>query len=157
VKLSPDESLGYQVNLLARLLENALRQEVAAYGVVPGQFPALLNLYQEDGLTQAELTRRVGIEQPTMARTLQRMERDGLIIRDPDPADGRRVRIRLTPLALKHQSPLAQAGHAVNARATAGLEPAELSAFLTTLARLVANLQAAGSLQPDAQVAESSA
>lgn len=142
MKLSPHESLGYQVNLLARLLEQALRREIAAHGVVPGQFPALLNLYEEDGLTQAELTRRVGIEQPTMANTLQRMERDGLIERIADPSDRRRVRIHLTRHARQLQSRLAKAGHEVNAQAVEGLRPNELAAFMKTLRQLVENLEA---------------
>jgi len=141
VRLVPCDSLGYQVNFLARLLEQALRREIAVHGVVPGQFPALLNLYQEDGLTQAELTRRVGIEQPTMANTLQRMERDGLIERVADPHDQRRVRIHLSRHARQLQSRLARAGYDVNARATEGLQPDELAAFMKTLAQLVENLQ----------------
>jgi DNA-binding MarR family transcriptional regulator len=141
VKLDPQQSLGYQVNLLARLFEQALRREIAGYGVVPGQFPALLNLYQEDGLTQVELTRRVGIEQPTMANTLQRMERDGLIERVTDPHDRRRTRIHLTRHARQLESRLANAGHDVNTRAAAGLQPDELATFVKTLARLAGNLQ----------------
>ena len=63
-------SLGYQVNLLARLFEQALRRRIVVHGVVPGQFPALMALYEQDGRTQAELCRLVRIEQPTMANTL---------------------------------------------------------------------------------------
>ena len=140
MKLLPAESLGYQINLLARLLEHALRREIATYGVVPGQFPALLNLYQQDGLTQTELTRKVGIEQPTMANTLQRMERDGLIERVADQHDRRRIRIHLSRHARELQPRLAQAGHQVNTRATEGLHPDELAAFMNTLARLLTNL-----------------
>jgi DNA-binding MarR family transcriptional regulator len=141
VDLVPEESLGYQVNLLARLLEQALRREIADHGVVPGQFPALLNLFQEDGLTQAELTRRAGVEQPTMANTLNRMERDGLITRVADPADRRRVRVHLTPHARRLEPALAAAGREVNGRATHGLTRDEVDAFLATLARLADNLR----------------
>ncbi len=140
MKLSPHESLGYQVNLLARLLENALRREIADHGVVPGQFPALLNLYQEDGLAQTELARRAGVEQPTMTNTLQRMERDGLISRQPDPADRRRTFVHLTPRARRLEKMLARAGHDMNAKATEGIEPADLAAFMSTLGRLIDNL-----------------
>ena len=40
--LRPASSAGYQVNRLARLFEAALRQRIAAHGVVPGQQCALL-------------------------------------------------------------------------------------------------------------------
>jgi len=55
--LRPASSVGYQVNRLARLFEAALRQNIAAYGVVPGQFPALLALYERDGRTQRSCAR----------------------------------------------------------------------------------------------------
>ena len=76
------DSLGYQLGLINRLYDKRLQDVLAPFGVAPGQFPALVMLFQKDGLTQAELCRRIGVEQPTMANTLARMERDGLIRRD---------------------------------------------------------------------------
>lgn len=135
-----DTSLGYQVNLLARLLEQALRRRIAPLGVVPGQFPALLALYDRDGQTQAELCRQVGIEQPTMANTLNRMQRDGLIHREPDPADGRRVQIRLSAEAHALRPALLAAAEAVNSTATGGLTTAEAGTLLDLLARVIPRL-----------------
>ena len=48
-------SAGYLVNNLARLLVELLRNRIAPLGIVPGQFPALLALWEKDGLTQKEL------------------------------------------------------------------------------------------------------
>jgi DNA-directed RNA polymerase specialized sigma24 family protein len=70
--LARQDSLGYQVNHLARLLEHRLRDRIAPLGVLPGQFAQMLTLYEADGLTQAELCDRVQVEQPTMANTLAR-------------------------------------------------------------------------------------
>jgi DNA-binding MarR family transcriptional regulator len=139
--LRPDDSLGYRVNLLARLFEHELRRRIAAHGVVPGQFPALLTLFQEDGLTQAELCRRVSIEQPTMANTLKRMERDGLVRRAPDPHDARRARIHLTPRALALEGPLTEAAREINALAVEDLDADERAAFDDALERVIARLR----------------
>jgi DNA-binding MarR family transcriptional regulator len=97
--------------------------------VVPGQFAQLLALYQTDGLTQAELCTRVQIEQPTMANTLARMERDGLITRTPDPADQRRALVRLTEHARRLEPDLLAAARAVNDLATQGLTDEEITTF----------------------------
>jgi DNA-binding MarR family transcriptional regulator len=140
MELRRQDSLGYQVNVLARLLERALREQIARHGVVPGQFPALLCLYEEDGLTQAEIGSRVQIEQPTIAKTLQRMERDGLIRRAPDHADRRRVRIHLTARARALESMLAAAAREINTRAVDGLAPAEVEQLMDTITRVIANL-----------------
>jgi DNA-binding MarR family transcriptional regulator len=136
-------SLGYQVNHLSRLLAHALRARVQSFGVVPGQFAQLLALYERDGRTQAELCRAVQIEQATMANTLNRMERDGLISRTADPDDRRRTLIHLTPKARDLEAVLVASAREVNSAATAGLSEAEIAAFLSTMQRVIANLEGA--------------
>jgi DNA-binding MarR family transcriptional regulator len=136
-------SLGYQVNQLARLLARALHHEIAPLGVVPGQFAQLLALFEHEGLTQQELCTLVRIEQPTMAATLQRMERDGLITREPDPSDRRRSRILLTERARALEGQLTDAARRVNAAATAGLDADQRRELLGLLGRLIANLESA--------------
>src|SRR5258708_33488468 len=117
-------TLGYQVNKLARLFEIALRQRIASYGVVPGQFPALLALYERDEQTQRELCEVASVDQSTMAKTLARMRRDRLVREEPDPADGRRTRYQLTPRAPALEADLAAAAHEVIALATPRLPAA---------------------------------
>jgi DNA-binding MarR family transcriptional regulator len=138
--LRPASSVGYQVNRLARLFEAALRQNIAAYGVVPGQFPALLALYERDGRTQRELCQVASVDQSTMAKTLARMRRDGLVREEADPGDGRYY---LTPRARALEPELAAAGHEVIAVATRGIPAARLAAFDQTLADMADNLTAA--------------
>ena len=144
--LQRGRSLGYQVNHLSRLLASALRSRVQTYGVVPGQFAQLLALYERDGRTQAELCRAVQIEQATMANTLNRMERDGLITRTADPGDRRRTLIHLTSKARDLEAVLVAAAREVNRAATAGLSEAEIAAFLATMQRMIANLERADAL-----------
>jgi DNA-binding MarR family transcriptional regulator len=134
-------SLGYQINHLARLMALALRDRIEPHGVVPGQFAQLLALYEEDGLSQAELCERVRIEQPTMANTLQRMERDGLVRRVPDPDDGRRALVFLTERARELEEPLVSAARAVNRSAARGIPRDEVAAFMRTLAAIIGNLE----------------
>lgn len=141
--LPRQSSLGYQINHLARLMAQALRERIAPLGVVPGQFAQLLALYEQDGLSQRELCERVRIEQPTMANTLQRMERDGLIRRLPDPADGRRAAVMLTGRARDLQEDLVGAARTVNSEATRNVGDDELATFMGTIARIIDNLEAA--------------
>ncbi len=138
-----DASLGYQINHLGRLLAHALHRRIAPLGVVPGQFAQMLALFEQDGLTQRELCELVRIEQPTMANTLQRMERDNLIRRKPDPADGRRTRVVLTARARDLEDHLVTAARDVNAIATSGLSDREVSALMSALSQIIDNLEAA--------------
>jgi DNA-binding MarR family transcriptional regulator len=139
--LRRDQSLGYLVNHLARLMARALHAEISVHGAVPGQFPVLLALWEEDGLTQAELHRRTQVEQATMANTLQRMERDGLIARRADPADARRARVHLTPRARTLEAVLVDSARRVNASAARTLPAADRTRLLELLRAVIAALE----------------
>ena len=136
-----EESLGYQVNHLARLLAAALRERIEPHGVVPGQFAQLLALLEQDGVSQSELCRQVQIDQSTMAHTLKRMERDGLISRSPDTADQRRAVIHLTPRSRELAPTLIGAAREINAAAADGVSPADLATCMRVLATAIDNLQ----------------
>lgn len=136
-----DRSAGYLVNQLARLFARALDLGIRPYGLSTGVFPALLQLWDQDGLTQKELVERLDIEQPTLANTLVRMERDGLILRRKDAQDGRAQRIWLTDHARALRSAAVAAASDVNARAMADFTAAERTQFEDLLHRATAALQ----------------
>ena len=138
------ESLAFDIGVLARLFERELRLAFAEHDVLPGHFPVLLGLYDRDGLTQAELARVAGVEQPTMAATLQRMERAGLVRREPDPGDGRRATVFLTERARELERPLVDAARAINRRAVRGLSADDRSLLYRVIGRATANLAARG-------------
>lgn len=86
------ENLCSKLNYLARLLLSKVNEETSSYGVTQGQLPVLCCLNEKEGQTQSELC-NIQVEQPTMANTLRRMERDGLICRSPSEHDGRQSQI----------------------------------------------------------------
>ncbi len=134
-------SAGYLANHMARLFARELQARIKPMGLSTGVFPALLELWEEDALTQKDLVERLDIEQATMANTLARMERDGLITRQRDPADARVQRIWLTDTARTLHAPATEAALATNALALAGLSSAETAQFLSLMRRTIATLQ----------------
>ncbi|MGV8939238.1 MAG: MarR family winged helix-turn-helix transcriptional regulator [Allorhizobium sp.] len=90
------DSATYLAGQLARAFSRDLQLRAAKLGFSPGQFPVLLELWRKEGLTQRQLLDRVDIEQATMANTLSRMQRDGLIERRPHPQDKRAQLVFLT-------------------------------------------------------------
>ena len=89
-------SLGYMTNLVGRLLVREIDGHLAPHGISVGYMPVFFALAAGDALTQRDLTTAAQVEQPTMAATLARMERDGLIERRANPDDGRSALISLT-------------------------------------------------------------
>ncbi len=131
------QSAGYLINPLARIFEQALAARIRPLGLVPGQFPVLLALWKEDGLTQRELVERLDVEQPTMANTLARMERDGLIMRTPHPEDRRARIVRLTPGARALEGPATAAATEVDRMLLAGLSEPARHAFIAAMRTIV--------------------
>jgi DNA-binding MarR family transcriptional regulator len=110
-------------------------------GVHIGQNFLLDELWREDGLTNGELARRLGVEVPTITRMTQRMEAAGLVARSRDGADRRVVRIVLTPLgeSLREQVPAAL--DRVNAHALHGFSAEERRQLAALLRRFAENLR----------------
>ena len=136
-------SAGYLVNNLARLLVEVLRKRIAPLGIVPGQFPTLLALWEKDGLTQKELLALVDIEQATLANTLTRMERDGLIIRKEHPADARARTIHLTEQGHSIRDEAYKTAMQINKEVLADLSDEETQEFLDYMRRVIGRMKEA--------------
>ena len=120
-----EASLGEIVNRTARLLRRLADQRLAPLGLSSGYLPVLTALMGGETLSQKALTERAGIEQPTMAATLVRMERDGVVTREPDPDDRRSARFSLTPAARDKLGALASTIRLMNEDALASLGDAD--------------------------------
>ncbi|HEV7809324.1 MAG TPA: MarR family winged helix-turn-helix transcriptional regulator [Candidatus Limnocylindrales bacterium] len=134
-----EDSLGYLLNRTARQIAHELGERIRPAGVAIGQWPVLVFLWARDGLTQAELSRAVAIEPPTMVRTIDRMVRDGLVTRAPDPDDGRLSRIYLTERARSLRDELVPLAAALNGEILSGLTATEARTLRRLLTKLAAN------------------
>lgn len=128
-------------NWAGRLFVRSLERRL---GSGAGQMPVCLALQDGSALPQKELARIAAVEQPTMAATLARMERDGLIRRTPDPADRRSALISLTPQGRRRATAALEAAKAVNAIAMAPLSPDERERFFAIMEKIIAALDADG-------------
>lgn len=135
-------SAGYLTNWAARLFARAVDRRLKAAGVSSGQLPVFFALGDGAVLSQKELTKAAAVEQPTMAATLARMERDGLVERRANPADRRGALFCLTPAAMDKAKAVRAAIAQVNGEATAGLSPAQHEAYLAALTSVIGALAA---------------
>lgn len=132
-----NQSAGYLLNHLARIFARGLTARIKPLGLSTGTFPALLELWETDGLTQKQLVERLDIEQATMANTLARMERDGLIVRKKDEGDGRVQRVWLTAQAQDLRGPAVSAALDENTSALAGLSETERDQFVALMQKVI--------------------
>ncbi|AUN41552.1 MarR family winged helix-turn-helix transcriptional regulator [Tsukamurella tyrosinosolvens] len=99
----------------------------------------VLGLLSDGSATVADIARRRGLRRQSVRETVERLERDGLVAREPNPADRRAPLVALTArggAALRDIEP-ARADWA--ARRSADLDPADLVAALRLLRRLRAD------------------
>jgi DNA-binding MarR family transcriptional regulator len=75
-----------------------LRQEAASEtgGLTPTATAALATIERHGPLTPSELAKLERVKRPTVTRTLGCLEREGLVGRTPDPADGRSFLVAIT-------------------------------------------------------------
>ena len=137
-----EDSAGYLTNWAGRLFVRAIERRLA--GGNAGPMPVFFALADGGKLSQKDLARWASVEQPTMANTLARMQRDGLIIGTTDPADRRSTLISLTPLGQEHAEAALKAAGEVNALALGALGTDERETYLRLLKRVIATLEADG-------------
>ena len=142
MNLDRASSAGYMTNLAARLFTRELERQLAPTGIASAYMPVMFALANGGALSQKELAQRAAVEQPTMAATLNRMERDAMILRRPDPTDGRSALVALTPLALGKVATVARIVADINTLAFSALEPDERDAYLRLTGKVIAVLEA---------------
>jgi DNA-binding MarR family transcriptional regulator len=105
--------------------------------VTAGQWPVLVHLWETDGLSQRELCERIDIEEATMTRAIDGMERAGLVERVRSPGNRSRYSIRLTPKAGALRDRLLPAMNDMLDRATKGFATDEIKRTRSILLHLI--------------------
>ena len=93
---SIQETAGYHLAQICRMRRNLINTAIESFGLYVGQDLIMVQLWNEEGLRQSQLAERSGIEVSTMTKTLQRLERYGLVERRQDTEDTRVTRVFLT-------------------------------------------------------------
>ena len=140
VAFPPRLSSGYLVRDAHRAFQRLLERRIATYGVTRGQWYFLRVLWTADGLSQRELSARVGMMEPTTAVALRSMERSQLIRRLRAEDDRRKVRVFLTAKAKRLRDELLMVARGITADAEQGIGARDLANFRQVIARMTANL-----------------
>ncbi len=141
--MTDDElSMGYLLHWGARLLRRLADRRLKELGFSSGYLPIIGTLANEGALSQKALATAAAIEQPTMAATLTRMERDGIVQREADPGDGRSYLFTLTPAAKRKIPAMRRVIEQVNDDALAGLPEGQRQPFRRQLIAAIRGMEA---------------
>lgn len=131
-----EKSVGF---LLAKAYQKAcahFKEEFDRYDMTPQQFGLLAFLWQEDGLSQAELTARSQIDRTTMGGIIDRLEKEKLIERRNHPDDRRAHQVFLTARGKSLEDELCTLARQVQNRVNAPLSPEEQATLVRLLEKL---------------------
>ena len=133
-------SLGFLTRMAFRAFTRSLERRTLPYGVSAGQWRFLRALWTEEGLTQRELSRRVGILEPAVVIAIEGLEKAGFVRRERSSEDRRRVHVYLTPKAKALEAELLPHIAEVNELAVRGMSEAKIAMLRTLLAQITENL-----------------
>jgi len=97
--MEDERYFGFLVSDVARLLRTEFDRRVRDLGLTRSQWLALTRIYRQPGCTQSELAETLEMEKGPAGRLIDRLEENGFVTREADPADRRVKRVRLTPEA----------------------------------------------------------
>jgi MarR family transcriptional regulator, transcriptional regulator for hemolysin len=133
--------LGQAIGQIARRWRARLDARIAEFGLTEARWLALLHLARGgDGLTQKQLAARLVVEGPTLVRTLDWLEAEGLVERREAAHDRRAKTLHLTLKARPLTERIEAAATQVRAEILAGIPEVELALCLSVLERVAAGL-----------------
>ena len=134
-------SVGHSICMTAHLFERAINQELAPEGITFRQTQVLAwQALEGTALSQSELAERMNIEPPTLVSVLDRMERDGLLVREACPNDRRKNLIRLLPKAEAVWKTIVACAERVRERAVNEMPTEDVETLHRLLGQVQANL-----------------
>ncbi len=139
-ELPPARSSGYLVRDAHRAFQRVLERRIARFGVTRGHWYFLRVLWIEDGLTQRELSARVGMMEPTTVSALKSMEKAGLVRRVRSREDARRAHVWLTPRGRQLERRLLPVARRIVQEAEKGVGQRNVTVFREVIARMTKNL-----------------
>jgi MarR family transcriptional regulator, organic hydroperoxide resistance regulator len=134
------DSLGFAANRLAGAMALRLQRLLEPHGITTAQWAILAVLWRKEGLAQVDLQRILGLSAPTITGLLRRMERDGFLYRETDPADRRVQRVFPTVHGRELKSTIVPLAQQVNEEALRGFSSDERGFLQRLLLRAVQNV-----------------
>ncbi len=143
--MEDERYFGFLVSDVARLLRTEFDRRVRDFGLTRSQWLALTRIYRQPGCTQSELAETMEMEKGSAGRLIDRLEDNGFVVREADPADRRVRRIHLTPKAEAIERSMRTIALETIHEALSDLDEAEhdkaVEALITVKARLQEMLQ----------------
>jgi DNA-binding MarR family transcriptional regulator len=134
--------LGFLIHDVSRLRRSAFDRCLKPLNVTRSQWWVLAYLSREDGMTQSQLAEELDLGKVAIGGLIDRLEKSGLVRRDPDASDRRVNRIFLEPKSNQLIARMREVSHVMNETILHGVDDGKLEATATTLEAMKRNVLA---------------
>ncbi len=133
-----NSSLGYQLAMAAKKTSARFMQLMQERGIDIGHsgWIVLSRLWEEDGLSQQEISERSGVAKPNISTYCHKLERENYLVRAADPADRRNYKLFLTRKGKDLKESCQALAQQSNEESMQGLSEAEKESLLKTLHKM---------------------
>lgn len=128
-----EKSVGFLLSKAYQRGWALFKEELDHFDMTPPQFALLAFLWQQDDLTQVELSEISQVDRTTLGGLIDRLEKIGLVERRPHPQDRRAHLIRLTNKGKEMQAPLTEIAERVAVKFTSNLNQKDVKELVRML------------------------
>ena len=161
----PHDRLAHLIRDTERAFRKSLQMRLAAHGVPFGHWSFLRILWEQDGLTQRELSDHAGVMEPTTFAAMKTMEAQGYVERRQLPTNKKNIYVYLTDHGRALKEKLVPLAEQVNHVSTGGVTATDVARTRKVLLAMIENLaqdevdwnQQAGSQAPPAEPSKAAA
>ena len=139
---SEELQFSYALRETSRLLLNVLRKYLQPHNITLTQYFLLRQVWDAEGISQSELSERLGTTQPATVATVDSLEARGLILRVRSTKDRRVVRLMITPKGRRVRATLLAYAQQGSEAALTGMNAADIARLRSLLERVQGNLEA---------------
>ena len=137
---APDDRLAHLVKDAMRALSRALQARFSKYKISYGHWTFLRLLWEEEGLTQRQLSERAGVQEPTTFAAITAMEKLGYVLRRRLPSSRKNIYVFLTPKGRALKRKLTPLAVAVNEAAFKDVRVSDIATTRRVLLAVIENL-----------------
>lgn len=154
-KLDPEVSVGFLINDVSRLMRAWFDDRAQDFGLTRAQWRVLVHLAARQGINQRSLAEIVELDNVTLSRHIDRLERDGWLERRADPTDRRAWCLYLTDAAEPTLEKMEALANQTQSDAMKGLSEAERTQLADMLIRIKSNITPGDATDQSTKLAES--
>jgi DNA-binding MarR family transcriptional regulator len=134
------ESYGRYISAIYRHLQMLIVAELAPYRIGSGQYIFLLVIAHKERITQKALSEELLIDKTTTTKAIAKLEAEGYVRREPDPADNRYHLLYLTETGRAVVPKVKKALDHLREKSRTGINDEEYEFLLRLLKKVLRNV-----------------